>query len=319
MPTSLNTTFVQSITPATAGGAKQRAPYILARVTHVVTGPTYSGTDIPDPYYTNPTDIGSIVYQLLQGVQNRTTQGGGNPVAKPANSAVKHMPVEGEMVILIPGPGTKLNENKGQQDYYYLAPFNLWNASHHNAFPDLGDVAEYSNSTQRLYEQVLDVNQPTNLSVTQSSNYPLNPEFDEKGNIKSLRTFIGDVTVEGRWGNSIRFGSTTANRALNNWSITGSVGNPITIIRNGQGRQENDLAWIPTVENINRDPSSIYLTQGQEIVIDDINNNFSLASLDVVLTRTYTTSVPIQQQLTSIDTISPLEQDQIISSTAQNV
>lgn len=315
MATSLNTTFVQSVTPSTPSTVNPKAPYILARVTHVVTGPTYSGTTVADPYYTNPTDIGSITYQLLQGVQNRTTQGDGSPLAKPANSAIKHLPVEGETVILIPGPSTRLNENKGQQDYYYLAPFNLWNASHHNAFPDLGDVAEYSNSTQRLYQQTLEVNQPTNLSTTQSSNYPLNPEFDEKSNIKSLRTFIGDVTVEGRWGNSIRFGSTTANRALNNWSVTGSVGNPITIIRNGQGRQENDIAWIPTVENINRDPSSIYLTQGQQISIDDINNNFSLASLDVSLQSTVTVSVPIQQQLTSIDTISPLQQDQNISST----
>lgn len=319
MATSFNPTYVQSVTPSTTNATRAKAPYILARVTHVVTGPTYASTDIPDPYYNNPTDIGSITYQLLQGVQDRTTQSGGNPVAKPANSAIKHMPVEGETVILIPGPSTKLNENKGQQDYYYLAPFNIWNASHHNAFPDLGDIAEYSNSTQRTYEQTLNVNQSTNLSVTQSSNYPLNPEFEEKSNIKSLRTFLGDVTVEGRWGNSIRFGSTTANRILNNWSITGSVGNPITIIRNGQGRQENDIAWIPTVENINRDPSSIYLTQGQQINIDDISNNFSLASLDISLQSTLTVAVPIQQQLTSIDTISPLDQDKNISSITQNV
>jgi hypothetical protein len=314
MLTSLNPTFVQSVTPSTPHTVRQKAPYILARVTHVVVGPTYGGSDIPDPYYKNPTDIGNITYQLLQGVQDRTTQSGGNPVAKPANSAIKHMPLEGEMVLLIPGPSPKLNENRGQQDYYYLTPFNIWNASHHNAFPDLGDVSDYSNSTRRSYEQTLDLNQTTNLSVTQSTNYPLNPEFEEKATVKSLRTFIGDVTIEGRWGNSIRFGSTTANRTLNTWSTMGAVGNPITIIRNGQGKQENDIAWIPTVENINRDPSSIYLTQGQEVNIDDINSNFSLASLDVVLESTITVSVPVQQQLTSVDTISPLDQDKNISS-----
>jgi hypothetical protein len=94
----------------------------------------------------------------------------------------------------------------------------------------------------------------------------------------------------------------------------GTPGDPITIIRNGQGRQSDDIAWIPTVENINRDPSSIYLTAGQQIIIDDITTNFSLASLGVAIESTNTNSIPIQQQLTSFDTISPAEQDRRISS-----
>lgn len=310
---NLNPTFVQSLNTAIQQAQRLRSPYLLARVTHVVVGPTYVGTNIKDPYYENPTDIGNIKYQLLQGVQDRTLQSGGNPIAKPATSAMKQLPVEGEMVLLIPGPSTRLNEQQGQQDYYYLAPFNLWNASHHNAFPDLGDVAEYSNQTQRTYEQSSRLNQPVNLSVTQSGNYPLNPAFYEQSNLKSLRTFIGDVTIEGRWGNSIRFGSTTTNRVENNWSATGSVGNPITIIRNGQGRQLDPTAWVPTVEDINRDPSSLYLTQGQKIVIDDIQNNFSLKSLGVSFERVITTAIPIQQQLTSYDSLSPLDQDLRIS------
>ena len=67
------------------------------------------------------------------------------------------------------------------------------------------------------------------------------------------------------------------------------------------------------MENINRDPSSIYLTNGQKIVIDDINSSFSLASLGVQLQSTVTNAIPIQQQLTSTDTISSKEQDQRIS------
>jgi hypothetical protein len=144
--------------------------------------------------------------------------------------------------------------------------------------------------------------------------FPLGPNFPEKNNIKTLRQFTGDVTIEGRWGNSIRFGSTTAVNGFENyWSATGSVGSPITIIRNGQGRQDNEIPWFPTVEDINRDPSSIYLTAGQRIVIDDITRNFSLTSLGVQIQSTQTSIIPIQQQLTSTDTLSPLEQDQRIS------
>lgn len=305
---NLNPSLVQSLNSAAQATQKPKAPYLLARVTHVVVGPFYAGTDVKDPYYKNPTDIGNIKYQLLQGVQDRTTQAGGNPIARPINSSVKQLPVEGETVILIPGPSTEQNENKGQQTYYYLNPFNIWNASHHNAFPDLGDVSEYYRQG-RTYEQTSTLNQPTNLSGTPTSNYPLNPDFNELPYIKSLRTFIGDVTIEGRWGNSIRFGSITANREQNNWSATGSVGNPITIIRNGQGKQVDPTAWVPTVEDINRDPSSIYLTQGQKIVIDDIQNNFSLKSLGVSFERSITQAIPIQQQLTSFDSLSPLDQD----------
>lgn len=309
MSTKFNPSFAQSINDAVDTALKLRPPYLLARVTHVVLGPFYAGTKRRDRYYKDPTDIGNIKYQLIQGVQDRTLQAGGNPIAKPANSAMKQLPVEGEMVLLFPGPSLRLNENRGQQDYYYLNPFNIWNANHHNAFPDLGDVAEYSNKNQRTYDQSLGVNQPSNLSVTQSGNYPLNPQFNELPNIKTLRPFVGDITLEGRWGNSIRFGSTTANKDLNNWSSTGSIGNPITIIRNGQGKQLDETAWVPTVEDINRDPSSIYLTNGQKIVIDDIANNFTLTSLDVTFERSITAAIPIQVQLTSFDSISPLDQD----------
>ena len=316
MATSFSPTFLNQINDAVQKAVTGKALYLIGRVTHVVLGPTYAGTTTKDPYYKNPTDIGTITVQLTQGVQDRTLQSGGNPVIKPIHSATKHLPLEGELVLLIPGPSTKLNESRGLQDYYYLPPFNIWNASHHNAFPDLGDVAAFTNSTEKTYNEPGLRDQPTNLSVSQSASFPLGPVFPEQSYLKSLLPFAGDVTIEGRWGNSIRFGSTTVQKDLNNWSSVGEAGSPITIIRNGQGRPLDQTAWVPAVENINRDPSSIYLTQGQKIVIDDIQTNFSLASLNVVLESTFTTSIPLQQALTSYDSISPLEQDQYVS---QNV
>jgi hypothetical protein len=207
-----------------------------------------------------------------------------------------------------------MNEDRDRRDIFYTAPYNVWGFANHNAFPDLGDYGAYIGAINRNYQDSTDTNQPVNTSATGSLNMPLGPNFVEKSNIKALKQFTGDVTVEGRWGNSIRFSSTNPVPAdQNTWSKNSTPGNPITIIRNGQGRTTDTLPWIPTVENINTDPSSIYLTQGQQIVIDDINNNFSLASLDVVFARSYTVSVPIQQQLTSTANISAQEQDQIIS------
>ena len=292
---------------------------ILARVTHVVQGPYLLGTNVPDQYYKGPNDLGTITYQILNSNQSRTLDAGGNIPAKPMYSVLKHLPLEGELVEIIIGPGVDMNESRGQRDYFYTLPYNIWNASNHNAFPDLGDYSEYVSDIQRSYQDSNQTKQAINTSATGSLTMPLGPNFPEKANLKTLRQFTGDVTIEGRWGNSIRFGSTTAvNGYENYWSATGSAGDPITIIRNGQGRQENDIAWFPTVENINTDPSSIYLTAGQKIQLDDLSN-FSLASLGVAAQTIKTNSIPIQQQLTSTSTRSPRDQDRRISSVITTV
>ena len=290
----------------------------IARVVHVVVGPTYPGTSVPDPVYNDPTDIGKILFQLLIGDQDRTDAAFTNAPAKPMSSTIKRMPVEGELVKIVVGPGLGLNETRNQVDYYYTEPFGLWGASHHNALPDLGDYNLYVNKNTVDYQENTATRRANN-PVTGSAPFPLGPFFPELANIRSLKTFVGDVTMEGRWGNSIRFGSTTAGRSQDNyWSATGSLGTPITIIRNGQGPQLDKAPWTPTVENINRDPSSIYLTAGQQIIIDDIQNNFPLTSWQISLESATTTSIPLQQQLTSYDMISPTEQDQMVANFTNN-
>ena len=314
MATNYDTTLAQEISSfSQTSGERSDFSFFVARVTHVVQGPTLVGTNIPDTLYNNPTDLGIIEFQLHKD-QSRTLQSRGNVTAKPMFSAIKQYPVEGEFVLIFPGPSDGMNDSLSATDFYYTPTYNLWNDSHHNAFPDLGDYGEYISDIKRSFEDSANNYQPVNLSATGSIVMPLGPNFAEKKNIRSLRQFTGDVTIEGRWGNSIRFGSTSkVPKDANPWSKNSEPGSPITIIRNGQGRQGNDVPWVPTVENINRDPSSIYLTEGQEIIINDINNNFSLASLDVTLSRSYEVSVPIQQQLTSTDNTSPLYQDEVTS------
>ena len=81
--------------------------------------------------------------------------------------------------------------------------------------------------------------------------------------------YEGDVTVEGRFGNSIRFGSTINNEKTpspNRWSNEGEIGNPITILRNGQRNDDlyaNNFDHI--IEDIDKDDSSIYLCSKQQL------------------------------------------------------
>jgi hypothetical protein len=103
--------------------------------------------------------------------------------------------------------------------------------------------------------------------------------FNEDSNFRGLQTFEGDYILEGRFGNSIRFGSTnkSGNIDLTPWSTNpGELrNNPITLITN----QHNFK--LPTsdlhVEDINKDGSSVYLSSNQSIPLDI--GNISLSNI----------------------------------------
>jgi len=196
---TFNPTYAQqlsALTQNTAGGGGFN--YLLARVTHVVQGPNYTGTNVPDQYYKNPSDLGTITFQLITGVQDRTLNSGGNNIARPMFSAVKQYPIEGELVLLFPGPSRDMNVDRGRRDLFYTMPYNLWGFANHNAFPDLGDYGVYVGAVKRTYQDSSTTNQAVNTSATGSLTMPLGPNFPEKKNIKTLRQFTGDITVEGR-------------------------------------------------------------------------------------------------------------------------
>jgi hypothetical protein len=191
---NFNPNFVQQVGSQTQNRGKQDSfSHLIARVTHVVQGPNLVGTNIPDIYYNDPTDLGTITFQLLNSPQSSTLSSDGNNVAKPINSALKQYPIEGEFVNIIPGPGVGMNESRGQRDFFYSAPYNLWNATNHNALPDLGDYGDYINTVQRNYQDSANTNQAVNTSATGSLVFPLGPNFPEKNDVKTLRQFTGDV------------------------------------------------------------------------------------------------------------------------------
>lgn len=298
-------------------GTKQTGPsYILGRVISTVYGPYFPGTNLPDPNYQNPTDAGKVFFEIINGTQSNSSNSLGNQPAKPLYSWMKQYPLYGEYVYIVAGPSLGLNDSTDQNSYFYLPPFNLWSSVHHNSLPNLADYGEHVKSVKRTYQENQATNQPSNLT-TSSIQYPLGYNFPEKGDVKNLLNFIGDITFEGRWGNSIRFSSSNQTEKGNNYWWNGPNGNPITIIRNGQGRQVDQEGWIPTVENINTDPSSIYLTNGQVILLDDLNT-FPLNSFGISINQTPTDSIPLNQQVTSIDSISPMMQDQRINNQNPN-
>jgi hypothetical protein len=181
------------------------------------------------------------------------------PTAKPLLSNNKKFPLVNEIVYLIQQPDTSIFEFSTGNQTYYLDVVSLWNNNHHNAYPANPNILPPSQQKDYVQTQAGNVRRVTD----QSTEIFLGQTFKERSNIHPLLPFEGDVITEGRWGNSIRIGSTVKDTP-NNWSTTGSNGDPIFIIRNGQGKQTEE-GWIPTVEDINNDDSSAYFTSTQKI------------------------------------------------------
>lgn len=190
------------------------------------------------------------------------------PTAKPALSNNKKLPLINEIVYLLTLPDTNIDTISSNSEKYYIDVVSLWNHPHHNAYPTTPNSLPPSQQKDYIQTQLGNVRRVTD----QSTEIFLGNTFKERANIHPILPFEGDVIYEGRWGNSIRIGSTVLNNP-NNWSTTGSDGDPVMIIRNGQGNQSQE-GWIPVVEDINNDESSIYLTSTQKIPINTSSKNY---------------------------------------------
>jgi len=190
--------------------------------------------------------------------------------AYPLFPNLKYYPLLNELVPIIYLPNTNITTNTTSISPYYLPPINIWNSQIHNAIPENNTLPP---EQQRDYQQI-EAGAVRRIG-DQSTEINLGRTFKESNinNIHPLLPYEGDIIHEGRFGNSIRLGSTVNNANIkNNWSNgTGKDGDPITIIRNGQGPLPTE-SWVPTTENANNDMSSIYLTSTQQI------SRFTLAS-----------------------------------------
>jgi len=196
------------------------------------------------------------------------------PTAKPLDPTFRSFPLINEIVYILALPNTDIGEFSTTKTIYYINTVGLWNHPHHNAFPQNSNILPPSQQKDYVETGLGSVRRVTD----QSTEIFLGKTFVERGDIHPLLPFEGDKIIEGRWGNSMRLGSTVKNTP-NTWSSTGENGDPITIIRNGQGNQ-TDEGWVPTIEDINNDDTSIYFTSTQKIPLkaSSINDYFSYTS-----------------------------------------
>jgi hypothetical protein len=152
-------------------------------------------------------------------------------VAIPLDSNFRKYPLVGELIYLIdgPSPATQIVGQASQK--YYIGTLNIWNNIQQNS--PFGNF--------------------------------LGKSFVENVDIRNLTLFEGDVMVQGRKGNGIRFGTTVKSFSTDNeWSNVGTDGDPITIMVNGYVTT-NPSDLTPNIEEINKEKSSIYMSSTQRL------------------------------------------------------
>ena len=231
-------------------------------------------------------------------------------IAKPLFTNVLQYPILEEIVLILQAPSDGLNSDPQAKNYYYLTTIGLWNSIHHNAFPDIPNFNrkirnKNDGSTQQI-EEGSSISDNPDTEVLKFGN-----SFKEKSDIRNLLPEEGDIIIEGRWGQSIRFSSTTAKKLPNNsWSAQGELGSPITIIRNGQTKERNTSApWVPIYEDINNDGSSIYMSSGQDIPLELASKN--LKSFDVTVGAAFNSALQIPDPYISSPNLSPKQADNL--------
>lgn len=228
---------VNTNSPSNAGGSSGgSSTNIFGRVVHVI-------LDAFDPDYDKygkSQSINGVFYVPLNTPSQEDTA---NDLlfAYCGKTGTTKIPLKGEIVKLNIDPTEERGDNPNAKKTYWVEVVPIWNHPHHNAYPDIYQSGDNTND--------------------------FGEDFEELENINPLQHFPGDVTLQGRYGQSIRM--TGTKYSSNPWIDSSNNGKPLTIIRNGQVESTNGIDNI--LEDINEDASSIYLTSDHTVELEQAN------------------------------------------------
>jgi hypothetical protein len=229
----------------------------------------------------NQTGTGENGYATIQ-ILNEIEFDGGNTVSNvlPLFPNLKNYPLLNETVLVIGLANKEYRDNFNTLTYYYLSPLNLWNSNQSNPLPYPTNTVT-PETQNRGYLEVEATNNPNKPSSGSNTTLTPGTYFNENNIPNPTYPFEGDYIIDGRFGNSLRLGNTVPNGITlveNNWSTTGSIGDPITILTNQKHKEQPSFNSI--TEDINLDGSSIYLTSTQKlpITVSSINDYLSYST-----------------------------------------
>jgi hypothetical protein len=190
-------------------------------------------------------------------------------VAKPLDVNIKNVPISGEIVMVMRAPNAYNSPGRTSADYYYTNAVSLQGSVHHNGLPGMTEFLPIKNSANEQVRNEAQDGITVKSSELEEVTSTIDPLFPERLDVYPLQPYPGDILIEGRFGQSIRLGSTINEDQRYPLSPywkegTGASGNPIIIISNGTNPKRKKYNSF-TLENIDEDDSGIWLTSGQSV------------------------------------------------------
>lgn len=201
-------------------------------------------------------------------------------IARPSNINMKQIPLVGEFVLIYKTFNQEATTDRWREAWYYVSSIDIQSSINENMLPGLSNGPSQEN---------IDNVKPGKTFIKKS--------------ISPLQPYEGDFLIEGRFGNSIRFGSSVNTNNIPagyyyktpNWITQNSESDPIIILSNGR---KNLTGKEFLVENIEEDSTSLYLTSTQKLTTFKlsrsltVNNNFEgsqfIGSSDRIILRAKT-------------------------------
>lgn len=223
--------------------------------------------DDKSPLYKSPRDIGKIVfrnvYRDLQIAESENiTQ------AYPLDRSVARYPLAGEEVIIFTAygdaGGTNTTKSTANMYFYSFVVSAMHNVSS-NGNPYFGLDINHIDPVGKSYDEA-----DTRFDKKQKDLDLLKNSSGDLKVYKQLQPFEGDFILQGRFGNTIRFGSTSP-KIQTPWatgaSAPGTSGDGIIVLRVDRDFSTNESEMM-TKEDVNADDSAIYLCTTQKIELN---------------------------------------------------
>jgi hypothetical protein len=212
----------------------------------------------------NPNLIYGIKVKPLDGTPSDDETTLSVITAKPLNTSILRIPIKGEVVLLLKAPSSYASGISEASDTYYFDIVSLQSSIHHNALPTVSSRKVQTGQTSGDSDKYNE----TNSGNTNTQEEPkIDENFSENPTVKPLQPYVGDLLIEGRYGNSIRFSTAPKSGKFTvapKWS-GGSESAPITIFRNS--KQETDTQKINDfiTEDFTNNENIIVMASGQNI------------------------------------------------------
>lgn len=269
-----------------AGAGKPHIPIPKLTIGHVL---EVCLDETSELYQNNDLNVGLIRFRDVYGPPTKELATNQGTIARPADRTNFKLPLPGEQVIIYLAFSDQLHpSNRIAGGYYYGAVITNTANITSNSSPFLNidpSLLNPLNLRGFSYTQVEKRFDKVTKNLENFKDTSANPVIH-----KQLRPFEGDYIIQGRYGNTIRFGGTPADRNAEDntsWATkkAGQPGDPIITIRLSNETVKPNKAdkELFDIEDINEDAASIYLTSTQEIPIklavpDKGNREHPLAS-----------------------------------------